>query len=89
MSTNLEQRGAGFGVVHADHSMDASPGPYPGCSNFGRCAQELIACERFAAFTRREPRWETRSMFPQASTYREIFRGADVPADGVVGRRSR
>lgn len=64
---------ANFGQAHDEHGDD-DPGPCPGCSNFGRCARELVACEQFAAFTRREPRWETRSKFPLASTYREIFR---------------
>ena len=50
----------------------------PGRSNFGRCARELIACEQFAGFVSRSPRWESRSRFPMLSTYMELFGSDEV-----------
>jgi hypothetical protein len=72
MASNLEQRGAGFGVVHAD-AHDAIPGPCPHCPNFARCARKLLACESFAAFVRRENQWEIRPRVPLAETYRALY----------------
>jgi hypothetical protein len=64
---------------------DASPGPCLDCPNFALCAREPVACEALRAFTRCE-RWQTRPRSPLASTYREIFKAADLPRIGGISR---
>jgi hypothetical protein len=65
-------------LTFAQERHDDDPGPCPGCANFARCGRKLIACQAFAAFTRRDPRWETRSRSPVAEIYREILKGEDL-----------
>jgi hypothetical protein len=77
-------------LTFAQDRHDEDPGPCPGCEHFARCGRKLIACQAFAAFTRRDPRWETRSRSPLAETYRAIFKSADLPQlGGGAPRRGR
>jgi hypothetical protein len=62
-----------LGSVHEDIG-DSDPGPCsPHCPNFRRCALQLVACEAFAAFVRRDRHYWSASRFPAREIYAAVY----------------